>query len=32
MRGSGDGEGDPAAVKVEDSYARWWWDNFADAY
>ncbi len=32
VRGSGTGEGDPAAVEVEDSYARWWWDNFADAY
>lgn len=32
LRGSGDGAGDPAAVKVEDSYAKWWWDNFADAY
>lgn len=32
MRGSGTGEGDPAAVKVEDTYAKWWWDRWGDAY
>lgn len=32
MRGSGTGEGDPAAVSVVDSYAKWWWDQWGDAY
>ncbi|MCL4465003.1 MAG: J domain-containing protein [Chloroflexi bacterium] len=30
VRGSGDGRGDPPAADVEDEYARWWWDSFAD--